>query len=107
MACAAESESRNHYAHRNPRAQGQVYCDHVMAMTAEGLHEKSDIAAELAHRDILIAELLRTLEMIVAPFDGAERAGIPFGQAVITSDSEMLKNIRAAIARAEGRQHGE
>ena len=36
---------------------GQVYVDHVLAMTREGLHSKADIAAELAHRDIRIAEL--------------------------------------------------
>jgi hypothetical protein len=33
------------------------YCKHVQAMTREGLHDKSDIAAELAYRDLLIDEL--------------------------------------------------
>ena len=33
------------------------YSKHVMAMTAEGLHSKSDIAAELAWRDARIAQL--------------------------------------------------
>lgn len=46
------------YAERDIIAQGQTYCDHVMAMTAESLHSKSDIAAELAHRDIEIERLL-------------------------------------------------
>lgn len=36
-------------------ALGQRYCDHVMAMTAEGLHDKSDIAGQLAWRDDRIA----------------------------------------------------
>lgn len=36
---------------------GNYYCKHLMAMTAEGLHSKSDIAAELAYRDSVIAEL--------------------------------------------------
>lgn len=36
---------------------GNYYCKHIMAMTAEGLHSKSDIAAELAYRDSVIAEL--------------------------------------------------
>ena len=49
--------NNKHYEHRDVMKQGQVYCDHVMAMTAEGLHQKSDIAAELAHRDIRIAKL--------------------------------------------------
>lgn len=46
-----------HYAKRNAMEQGQFYIDHVMAMTAEELHSKADIAAELAHRDIIIKNL--------------------------------------------------
>lgn len=37
--------------------QGGYYFRHVNALTAEALHSKSDIAAELAHRDIVIASL--------------------------------------------------
>lgn len=33
------------------------YSRHIMAMTTEGLNSKSDIAAELAHRDLLINNL--------------------------------------------------
>jgi len=40
------------YAQRDIELQCNYYTRHVMAMTAEGLHSKSDIAAELAHRDI-------------------------------------------------------
>jgi hypothetical protein len=36
------------------------YSRHVSAMTGEGLHEKSDIAIQLAWRDKRIAELERT-----------------------------------------------
>lgn len=36
---------------------GGAYMRHVQALTAEALHSKSDIAAELAHRDIVIASL--------------------------------------------------
>jgi hypothetical protein len=36
---------------------GGHYCRHVMAMTREDLHGKSDIAAELAWRDWRIAQL--------------------------------------------------
>ena len=38
------------------------YADHVFAITAEGLHGKSDIAAELAVRDAQIDYLLREVE---------------------------------------------
>ena len=36
-----------HYAERNAEDLGQVFMDHLMAMTAEKLHRKSAIAAEL------------------------------------------------------------
>lgn len=45
------------YAERDLMAQGEHYARHIHAMTAEGLHAKSDIAAELAHRDIEIDRL--------------------------------------------------
>ena len=45
------------YAKRDIEAQGEHYIRHLHAMTAEGLHAKGDIAAELAHRDLRIAEL--------------------------------------------------
>ena len=40
------------YTARDIVAQGEHYIRHVSAMTDEDLHDKSDIAAELAHRDI-------------------------------------------------------
>ncbi|BDQ36357.1 hypothetical protein SYK_07170 [Pseudodesulfovibrio nedwellii] len=40
--------------HRHLDQEGNYYCKHVLAMTQEGLHDKSDIAAELAHRDFEI-----------------------------------------------------
>jgi len=45
------------YAKRNTEAQGSHYTKHVCHMTGEGLHDKSEIAAELAHRDIEIERL--------------------------------------------------
>lgn len=42
------------YAQRDARELGEYYTKHVQAMTAEGLHSKSAIAAELAYRDQLI-----------------------------------------------------
>lgn len=53
--CSMSTEQN--YADRNHEAQGLHYLTHVSAMTAEGLHRKSAIAAELAHRDIEIARL--------------------------------------------------
>lgn len=41
-----------------------TYADHVHAMTGEGLHGKSDIAAELAFRDATIEALKSQLESV-------------------------------------------
>jgi hypothetical protein len=45
------------YAERDHEDLGEHYYRHVEAMTAEGLHSKSAIAAELAYRDRRIHEL--------------------------------------------------
>lgn len=50
------------YADRNPMELGETYVKHVGAMTAEGLHAKSDIAAELAWRDIQIERLREVVQ---------------------------------------------
>ena len=53
------------YAERDAMAMdmaGNYYCRHVSAMTEEGLHAKSDIAAELAWRDMEIDRLRKDAE---------------------------------------------
>lgn len=55
------------YAERDAIKQGQHYLRHVEVMTAEGLHSKADIAAELAHRDIEIERLRNDLNCICTP----------------------------------------
>lgn len=45
------------YAQRDVMSLGVFYSDHVDHMTGEGLHSKSDIAAELAFRDMKISQL--------------------------------------------------
>ena len=45
------------YPKHRPQDCEPYYCAHVMAMTAEGLHSKSDIAVQLAWRDKRIDEL--------------------------------------------------
>lgn len=57
------------YAERDAMAMdmaGNYYCRHVSAMTAEGLHAKSDIAGELAHRDMEIDRLRGLLRECMA-----------------------------------------
>lgn len=48
---------------------GEHYFRHMMAMTAEGLHNKSDIAAELGYRDSRIAALL---ELVLAQHEALD-----------------------------------
>lgn len=59
------------YADRDIASEelNQLYIDHVLAMTSEGLDSKSDIAAELAYRDARIKfleDLCITLEQDIA-----------------------------------------
>jgi len=70
------------YAERDIIKQGNNYSRHTSAMTSEGLHSKSDIAAELAHRDIEIerlqaqvAELEGKLNLIHERFHELEQGG--------------------------------
>lgn len=50
--------------HRGLDKAGNYYSKHISAMTEEGLHNKSDIAAELAYRDFLIDELKKELHIV-------------------------------------------
>lgn len=51
------------YAERDIIAQGDYYTRHISAMTGEDLNSKSDIAAELAHRDMEIDRLRSMLNV--------------------------------------------
>ena len=55
---------------------GNYYCKHVMAMTSEKLHSKSDIAAELGYRDYVIDQLLDMLDNNSRAFALAEMLDI-------------------------------
>jgi hypothetical protein len=59
------------YPEHSARQLGQFYVDHVMAMTREKLHEKSDIAIQLAWRD---AELRRLREANLELLDSLKHA---------------------------------
>lgn len=92
------------YADRDCEAMASHYTAHVSAMTGEGLHSKSDIAAELAHRDVVIEGLLGALHSIlsVKPQHG-------MNPSARMSDPDEMKvgwNVhmiaRAAIAKAAG-----
>ncbi|BBI61782.1 hypothetical protein [Vreelandella sulfidaeris] len=46
--------------------QGNYYSRHLSAMTGEQLHDKSDIAAELAWRDARIDELSGAIDQLLS-----------------------------------------
>jgi hypothetical protein len=60
------------YVQRDHQAQGEHYLRHVSAMTGEGLHAKSAIAGELAHRDIEIARLTAERDALQAKLDALQ-----------------------------------
>ena len=71
---------------------GNYYCRHVMAMTSEGLHGKSDIAAELAWRDQQIDALL------------AERDAMRLETASLRGSCAALGNENKQLRRENKRQ---
>ncbi len=91
------------YAKRDPMAldkAGNYYCRHAQAMTAEGLHAKSDIAAELAYRDMQIDQLRAAREV---------KDGPDWKQVAIAQDAKLramcdepggLEKLRTVLAQA-------
>ena len=53
------------------------YCTHVDAMTAEGLHSKSRIAAELAVRDVQIDSLIKQVMYYTNESEAEVKAFLP------------------------------
>lgn len=76
------------YAARNLQFLEPYYSKHVAAMTEEGLHSKSDIAAELAIRDIRIGQLLTAIR------DG--ECGEGWGDNMNTAIAEDDRLVRAS-----------
>ena len=61
------------YITRDPERLEPYYTQHVLAMTTESLHAKSDIAAELAARDARIAELEARCAVMEGALDAARQ----------------------------------
>ena len=75
---------------------GGYYGRHVSAMTSEGLHRKSAIAAELGYRDSVIDALRAENAELVAAL---ERLSTPVG---LTSYGDALANARDLLAKHRG-----
>lgn len=78
-------------------AAGGFYCQHIMAMTSEQLHSKSDIAAELGYRDMVVAGLLVALQYLVEIYDND-------GSRLYTTETKQraLDKAKVAINKALG-----
>lgn len=76
---------------------GGFYFQHISAMTSEQLHSKSDIAAELGHRDMIINDLSVALQQLVEIYDCTD------GRVWTTSSKRRaLDAANAAIKKALG-----
>lgn len=56
-------KEKNIYAKRDVIKLGNYFSEHMMHMTSERLHDKGEIAAELAIRDMWIDKLARSLDV--------------------------------------------
>ena len=67
---------------------------HMMAMTAEDLHSKGDIAVELAYRDRRIAQLEAELSEAKSKLSGAEHACVDLSESFnrIEAERDALKD---------------
>lgn len=87
------------YEKRNTIELGEYYTRHVYAMTAEQLHSKADIAAELAYRDKEIDRLKESLSNIADPIEHLKRnltKGCEFDAhttAILTSKVSFYKDL--------------
>lgn len=70
---AVQRAAMSKYAEREPATLEPHYSEHVNALTAEKLHEKSAIAAELAYRDKRIADLEAAIQ---SAYEDAQRGVI-------------------------------
>jgi hypothetical protein len=66
------------YGKRDAMSLEPHYSRHVGAMTTEGLHAKSDIAAELAYRDARIAQLTKERELLAAEWRASEDTSLGY-----------------------------
>lgn len=76
---------------------GNYYSDHVSAMTGEGLHSKSDIAAELGYRDLLINELSKELEEHLFLFSQLQKEGVTTYDQEIMSIKQLLSKVKGQV----------
>lgn len=79
------------YADRDPAGLEPWYSQHVNAMTAEGLHSKADIAAELAWRDSKLEECDKARSYDAEAFE--KRLAVAYARnRSVTAERDALKH---------------
>lgn len=103
------TEAERLYSVRDHQAQGDYYLRHVSAMTGEGLHAKSAIAGELAHRDMVIDAQAAEIEALQHKLRVAEET-LERCKAVsdamadwLRADAAELEALRADAERLDSR----
>lgn len=76
----------------------KCYSKHTMAMTAEGLHEKSDIAHELTYRDLQIERLQAENASLVKRINLCNDENTRLSDRSIAY-STLVKNLEAEVER--------
>jgi len=89
------------YLVRSPENLEPEFFNHMMAMTGEGLHNKADIACELAYRDKAIKSLQAENSEIKKQLDTSIHAGykqgFDEGKAELQSDQKKVKRYKDAL----------
>jgi hypothetical protein len=71
---------------------GNYYSRHVFAMTAEALHSKADIAAQLGWRDQQIAQLREALDDLYQLAEEFSVSGVYFNESK-TNNAALLRAV--------------
>jgi len=93
-------EPMHRYANRDPAALEPYYSWHVQAMTEEGLHAKSAIAAELAFRDAEITALRLNCKVHQRAFREQREVAQDAGEKLFRAREEVA-GLRARLGEAE------
>lgn len=102
------NETKNLYAERDAMELDQIgghYFKHVMAMTSESLHSKSDIAAELGWRDCQIEQLEQQLAESQSKLEklAAENAGLKSkGREVLKEAAHVYSHFNQMVDHLDG-----
>jgi hypothetical protein len=101
------------YAERDIESQDEYYTRHLEAMTAERLHDKSAIAAELAHRDIKHDQLQYEFDHLKVQLAAVKRERDGLAQerkefaGILSCERKESQALRAQLAELKNHAEGD